>query len=167
MLSAAPGLSTYLTSPAALIAVVLPGIASTAFLVRHAFARRLSLRLSLTWLATLPVTLACTRWICDGEVHELYIFSAFSVAVLIIFFKRMTIAPTLVYALTFLSLGLVDTAAAFGHAIDYNLPIETFYLGIGGAGVWDSLFIVPLCTAIVAAYAAARLRSTNAVITSF
>lgn len=167
MLSATPGLSTWLSSPAALTAVVLPGVLSTALLIRHAYAGQLSLRLALTWLATLPITLLCTRWICDGDVHELYIFSAFSVAVLFVFFKRMTIAPTLVYALTFLSLGLVDTAAAFGHAVEYRLPMETFYFGIGGAGILDSLFIVPLCTAIVAAYATARLRSTNAAITPF
>jgi len=69
--------------------------------------------------------------------------------------------------LTFLSLCLVDLTAAFRHAIDWNLPLETFYYGVGGAGILDALFVVPLFTAAAAAYAIARLKSRSRMLVHF
>ena len=76
-------------------------------------------------------------------------------------FKRVYIPPLMAYALTFLSLCFVDFTAAFRHAIEWNLPLETFYYGVGGAGILDALFVVPLFTPAAAAYAIVRLKSRS------
>jgi hypothetical protein len=123
--------------------------------------------LQLVWIASLAITLCCTRWDYSGDLHQLYIFSAFSIACLIILFRRMYIPPALVYALTFFSLCLVDVAEALGHAIKWHLPLSTFYWGLGGAGVFDALFIVPALTALAVAYAAIRLKAQHRTLLEF
>jgi len=160
-------LRDYLLSPAGLIAVLIPGTASIVILAMYARAHRISARLQLLWIASLPIAIACSRWTHVGDLHQLCIFSAFSVASLLVLFKRMYIAPPLIYAMTFMSLGTVDVAAAFSHALEYDLPLSTFYYGVGGAGVGDALFIVPLLTAALAMYATARLKTTRALLSEF
>jgi len=109
----------------------------------------------------------CARWNYTEEVHQLHIYSAFSVGCMIVFFKRMYIPPAMAYALTFWSLCLVDLTAAFQHAIEWHLPMETFYYGVGGAGSVDALFVVPPFTATAAAYASLRLKSTGRTLAHF
>jgi hypothetical protein len=154
-------LQSYLLDAPGLVAVAIPGTLSLAIVSLYARAGRISTRLQVLWLLSLPITVVCTRWSYSGEVHELYIYSAFSVACLLVLHKRMYISPALAYALSFLSMCAVDVASAFWHAIQWHLPLGTFYYGIGGAGVWDSLFVVPLLTAAAAAYAIARMRSKS------
>jgi hypothetical protein len=156
-----PALANYLLSGSAWVAVFIPGIVSLIVVAVYARAGRFSTRLQVLWLCSLPVTLVCTHWDYTDDVHQLYIYSAFSVACIMIFFKRMYIPPPMAYALTFFSLGLVDLTAAFRHAIEWHLPVETFYYGVGGAGIVDALFVVPLFTAAAAAYASARLKNSN------
>ena len=167
MFSTGSDLWHYLFSPPALVAVLIPGLASLIILTAYASAHRISARLRLLWIICLPVTLASTRWIYNGDLHELYLVSVFSVACLLVIFRRMYISPILIYALTFLSLGTVDAMAAFSHALKFDLPLDTFYYGVGGAGFVDSLFVVPLGTALVAAYATARVKTASVALVEF
>ena len=154
-------LANYLSGGSAWVAVVIPGIVSVIVVALYVKAGRFSTRLRVLWLCSLPVTFVCTRWDYTDGVHQLYIYSAFSVACVMILFKRMYIAPPMAYALTFFSLSLVDITAALGHAIEWHLPVATFYYGVGGAGIVDALFVVPLLTGAAAAYAAARLKNSS------
>ena len=159
--------ANYLLSTSAWTAVFIPGTLSLTVVALYARAGRLSRRLQLLWLFSLPITLVCMRWEYTDDMHQLYIYSAFSVGCMMILFKRMYIPPLMAYALTFLSLCLVDLTAAFRHAIEWNLPLETFYYGVGGAGILDALFVVPLFTAAAAAYAIARLKSRSRMLVHF
>ena len=114
--------ANYLLSTSAWTAVFIPGTLSLTVVALYARAGRLSRRLQLLWLFSLPITLVCMRWEYTDDMHQLYIYSAFSVGCMMILFKRMYIPPLMAYALTFLSLCLVDLTAAFRHAIDWNLP---------------------------------------------
>jgi hypothetical protein len=163
-LSAAWQLWQYLLRPNTWVAVLIPGIASTVILAR---ADRISMRLRLLWMVSLPLTVACMRWNHVGDLHQLCIFSIFSVACLLVLFRRMYISPALIYALTFMSLSAVDLGAAFMHALEYDLPLSTFYYGVGGAGIHDALLIVPAVTAALALYATARLKTTRAPLAEF
>ena len=152
-------LGEYLTRPETSIAVLLPGIASLVILCFYARAGKISGRLKLLWLMALPVSFYCARWESSPEVQQLYVYSAFSVVCMLLLFKRVYIPPALAYALTFLSMWWVDVTHALCHALECGSQLDRFYFGIGGAGIYDALFLVPLFTALAVGYATARMRS--------
>ena len=156
---AARTLGEYLTRPETSIAVLLPGIASLSILVFYARAGKISGRLKLLWLMALPVSFYCARWESSPEVQQLYVYSAFSVVCMLLLFKRVYIPPALAYALTFLSMWWVDVTHALCHALQCGSQLDRFYFGVGGAGIYDALFLVPLFTALAVSYATARMRS--------
>jgi hypothetical protein len=91
-------------------------------------------------------------------VQRLYIYSGFSVACLVLLFFRVYISPALAYALTFLSLWWVDITHALCQAVLCQWELDRFYVGVGGAGVLDTLFVVPLMTAAFVGFVSARLK---------
>ena len=152
-------LGHYLFLPETHLAVVVPGLISLAILGFYARQGRVSARLQLLWMLALGVSFYCARWEVTPEVEQLYIYSAFSVACMLLLFRRIYVAPALVYALTFLALWWVDVAHALCRALECDEGLERFYLGVGGAGAGDALVLVPLLTALTAAYAAGRIRA--------
>lgn len=159
---ASPGARTlvhYLVAPETRLAVIVPGLISLAILWFYARQGKVSRRLQLLWLLTLGVSFCCARWEVTDEVQRLYIYSAFSVACLLLLFRRIYVAPALVYALTFLSLWWVDVAHALCRALVCGADLDRFYVGVGGAGAGDGLVLVPLATALAVAYAACRIRA--------
>ena len=118
---ASPGTRTlvhYLIAPETRLAVVIPGVASLAILGFYTRRGRVSHRLQLLWMLALGVSFYCARWEITEEVQRLYIYSAFSVACLLLLFIRIYVAPALVYALTFLALWWVDVAHALCRALE-------------------------------------------------
>ena len=156
---AARTLGEYVTRPETSVAVLLPGFASLAILWFYERAGKISGRLKLLWLMALPVSFYFARWESNPEVQQLYIYSGFSVICMLLLFNRVYISPALAYALTFLSLWWVDVTRALCHALECGARLDQFYVGVGGAGIFDALFLIPLLTAASVAYAAARLRS--------
>ena len=148
----------YLGSPETHLAVIVPGILSLAILGFYSRLGRISERLQLLWVLALSIAFYSARWDLSGEMQRLYVYSAFSVTCAMLLFNRMYISPQLAYALTFLSLWWVDVTRAFCFALECGKPLEEFYVGIGGAGLMDALFIVPLLTALAVGYAGARLK---------
>jgi hypothetical protein len=149
----------YLVAPETRLAVLIPGVVSLAILGFYARQGKVSHRLQLLWMVALGVSFYCARWEVTEEVQRLYIYSAFSVACLLLLFKRIYVAPPLVYALTFLALWWVDVAHALCRALECGAELERFYVGVGGAGAKDGLVLVPLLTAAAVAYAAGRIRA--------
>src|SRR5262245_38747055 len=159
---ASPGARTlvhYLVAPETRLAVVIPGLASLAILGFYIRRGRVSRRLQLLWFLALGVSFCCARWEVTGEVERLYIYSAFSVACLLLLFVRIYVAPALAYALTFLGLWLVDVGHALFRELQWGVDLDRFYVGVGGAGAGDGLLLVPLLTAAAVAYGAGRIRS--------
>lgn len=159
-------LFAYLSSPSVRLAVLVPGAASLAIIGFYFRSGGISERLQLVWLLALPVSFYCARWDDSGDVQRLYVFSAFSVACALLLFGREYIAPALAYALTFVSLWGVDMTHAFCQSLERGGSLRHFYLGVGGAGALDALFLMPLMTAAVVAYAGARMRSNGEVLRS-
>ncbi len=152
-------LANYLSCPETRVAVLLPGVVSLAVLAFYARAGKLSRRLQLLWLLALAVSFYSARWELTADAHQLYIYSAFSVACLVLLFRRVYIAPALAYALTFLSLWVVDVGYALSRSLECDAPLWQFYVGIGGAGFRDALFLLPLLTAAAVAYARSRIEA--------
>jgi hypothetical protein len=152
-------LVSYLHLPETRAAVVLPGLASLAILAFYVRTGRISDRLQLLWILALPISYYCARWVVTPDYQQLYIYSAFSVVCALLLFKRIYVPPALAFALTFLSLWWVDVTRALCWALECGMPIEQFYLGVGGAGARDALLVVPLLTAVIVAYAANRIRA--------
>jgi len=73
-------------------------------------------------------------------------------------FFRVYISPALAYALTFLSLWWVDITHALCQAVLCQWDLDRFYVGVGGAGIFDTLFVVPLLTAGFVAIVTAVLK---------
>jgi hypothetical protein len=147
----------YLTSPETSLSVLLPGVLSAGILAYYAGAGKVSRRLQLLWVLTLGVTYYCARWELTSDTAQLYLFSAFSVACLLLLFRRVYVSPALAYALTFLSLWLVDMTCALLRTLESGASVSGFYLGVGAAGMRDALFLLPLLTAVAVAYAARRI----------
>ena len=147
----------YLSRPETSVAVLLPGVLSAAILAYYARAGKVSRRLQLLWVLTLGVTYYCARWELTSDTAQLYLFSAFSVACLLLLFRRVYVSPALAYALTFLSLWLVDMACALLRTLESGAPTLGFYVGVGAAGMRDALFLLPLLTAAAVAYAVGRI----------
>jgi hypothetical protein len=155
-----PGYRTfvnYLLRPETGLAVLLPGLVSLAILGFYARAGKVSNRLQLVWVLLLPIGYYCARWELTADGAELYIYSAFSVASLVLLFNRISVPPALAYALTFLSLWWVDVTRALCWTLECDSLLSQFYVGVGGGGWRDALFLLPLMTAAAVAYAAARI----------
>ena len=152
-------LADYLSCPETRVAVLLPGVFSFGILALYARAGKLSRRLQLLWLLALAISFYSARWELTSEAHQLYIYSAFSVACIVLLFKRVYVAPALAYALTFLSLWTVDVGYALSKTLECGAPLWTFYVGVGGAGFRDALFLLPLMTAAAVVYARRRIEA--------
>jgi hypothetical protein len=152
-------LAHYLFLPETRFAVVIPGLISLAILGFYARQGRVSARLQLLWVLAVGVSYYLARWETTHEVERLYIYSAFSVACMLLLFYRIYVAPALAYALTFLALWWVDVVQALCRALACGMGVDRFYLGVGGAGASDALVLVPVLTALAVAYAAGRIRA--------
>jgi hypothetical protein len=152
-------LANYLSCPETRVAVLLPGVVSLGILAFYARAGKLSRRLQLLWLLALAISFYSARWELSSEAHQLYIYSAFSVACIVLLFKRVYVAPALAYALTFLSLWMVDVGHALSRTLECGAPLWNFYVGVGGAGFQDALFLLPLMTAAAVVYARSRIEA--------
>ena len=108
--------------------------------------------------AHLALEFSFARWTQTGDLLELYVYSSFSVACLLLVFRGLWISPTLAYALTYLSLWWTDVMQALCRRLESDLPLDGFYVGVGGAGAWDALLVVPLLTALAVGYAGTRVR---------
>jgi hypothetical protein len=167
-LLAGPGARTlvhWLALPETRLAVVIPGLLSLAILGFYFHAGRIPHRLQRLWLLALPVSYFCAHWQETGGAGSLYIYSAFSVVCVLLVFKRVYLSPALAFALTFLSLFSVDVTHAFCRALECGIPLEQFYLGVGGGGARDALLLVPAMTAAVVAYATRRIRARGEALT--
>jgi hypothetical protein len=158
LITAYMALLRYLASPAVQLAVLLPGLISTGIYWTYRRAGKVSFRLQLLWFVALALTFFFARWELSEDVQQLYIFSGFSVACLVLLYFRVYISPALAYALTFLSLWWVDITHALCQAVLCEWDLDRFYVGVGGAGVFDTLFVVPLMTACCVAFVSAQLR---------
>jgi len=151
-------LASYVRARETQVAVLLPGAISLAVLAVYAYGRRISLRLQAIWWVALPISYLCATWVITEQTQSLYIYSAFSVACAFLIFSRVCVPPALAFALTFVSLFVVDMLHALTRAFMTGGSLETFYWGVGGAGMRDSLFIMPLLTALMIAYGRVRIR---------
>ena len=147
----------YVLRPETSLSVLIPGLISLVIVGSYARAGKISSRLQLLWVLAVAVSYYCARWDLTPEVDRLYIYSAFSVACAVLLFKRISVPPPLAYALTFLSLWWVDVTHALCRAIECDAPLYQFYVGVGGGGWRDALFLLPLMTAAVVMYAATRI----------
>ena len=160
--SAYSTLAGYLGRSSTLLAVLVPGALSLGIIAFYSHSKGISDRLKLLWMLALPISFCCARWENSEDMQQLYIYSAFSVVCLILLFKRLYISPPLAYALTFLSLWWVDVTHAFCQFLECGGRLDEFYLGVGGAGILDALFLVPLVTALIVGYAKGRLKHQGA-----
>ena len=158
LITAYTALFKYLGSPAVLLAVFLPGLISVAIYWSYRRAGKVSARLQVLWLCALLLSFYFARWEQSEDVQRLYIYSGFSVVCLILLLFRLYISPALAYALTFLSLWWVDVTHALCQALLCEWDLARFYVGVGGGGVLDTLFVVPLLTAGCVAIVGATLR---------
>ncbi|MFN0299236.1 MAG: hypothetical protein ACKVQU_02660 [Burkholderiales bacterium] len=136
-----------------LIAVALPLIASVALLYQVRYRLREFSLLIGVWCVSLPLMYFTSFWREVDGVLSLQIIVIFSIAALILVWRQLPVAPGITYALTFLSLLPIDVIRAVQYALDGGYPLMEFLRGVGGAGVFDGLFVFPLLTALTVMYA--------------
>jgi len=148
----------------------------------HSVARRLGFSRSAALVATAlfsfsPLAIALHRQVFLDNVAVTWILAAFFLALSpgrhlwiqgmagvaaagAVLSKETVIltVPAVAYALTFLSLLWVDVTHALCQAVLCNWDLDRFYVGVGGAGMMDTLFVVPLMTAAFVAFVGAQFR---------
>jgi uncharacterized membrane protein len=135
------------------IAVVFPLLVSVALLYQVRYRLREFSLLIGVWCVSLPLMYFTSFWREVDGVLSLQIIVIFSIAALILVWRRAPVAPGIAYALSFLSLLPIDVIRAAQYALDGGYPLVEFLRGVGGAGIFDGLFIFPLLTALTVMYA--------------
>jgi Protein of unknown function (DUF1614) len=141
------------------LAVVLPLVVSLALLYQARHRLREYSKLIALWFVSIPVMYFTSYWREVEGVLCLQIVVIFSIGALCMTWRRMPVAPGIAYALTFFSLVLIDLIRATEFALERGHPLPEFLHGIGGAGLFDGLFVFPLLTAVTIMYAHWRQRS--------
>ena len=152
------GLYLFLAKPQTWVAVIFPGLLSLLILMQERRERHLPSWLVVVWAVTLPLSFGFAYWESNGDREQLTIMSTFSIAAMIWVWRGYQLTAPVAFALTFFGLLLVDVLHAVLHARASGLPFPLAYYGVGGAGIWDALFVVPYLTAAAVAYAALRQR---------
>lgn len=138
----------FIEKPATRIAVLLPCLIALLFWWGAAtkgvvFAKVWQLLLGIA------ITMICSHWKeTDDGLLSFHMLPGYAlVAVLLPAAERPS--SRLGYAFTFLSLLITDVAAAAVYTLQTSGQLTSnFYLGVGGAGHLDALFLLPLATAI-------------------
>ena len=145
-------------SAAPWIAVVLPLVLSLVLLYQarsrlHEFSTLIK-----CWFVCVPIMYFTSYWREVDGVLCLQIVVIFSMVALYLTWRRQPVAPGIVYALSFFSLIVIDLIRATEFALERGYPLPEFLQGVGGAGLFDGLFIFPLLTALTVMYAHWRQR---------
>ena len=149
----------YLTQPYAMLTVVAPWL----FVIYWYFAEgrksQPSINVLWHWMLLVIVTYNLTVWRIDDEFIALHMVDAFFIYLAIYLYLRLKISAGAAYVLTFLNEWVVDMTRAY-ELIDKGLAsINTYYWGVGGAGIYDGLCIFPLVSAALVHYATWRINS--------
>ncbi len=143
---------SYLLSSHALVAVVLPlGVCLLAGVLTAPVQSAWYL-----WVAMTVLSWTFARWEESSDGLGLFIipFHFFYLAFSLYLGKEWVASHA--YAQSFGSLLLVDLFKAYELVPLGRESLETFFWGVGGAGAFDSLFVVPLASALLVFYVRAR-----------
>lgn len=151
---------SYLAEPSTLIAVIGPFFISALLLVIHRKSLGGPYREAVV-LGTL-VSILVAYWEKQDVVLSLHLLPGYPLV--LVFLPRIyRPRPAVAYALCFFSMLTADLARVYWYAAAGGSDIsDPPYLGIGGAGVLDALFLVPILCAIVVALFERAERSPNA-----
>lgn len=114
-----------------------------------------------TWLLSLPVMYLASFWREADGILMLQILPVFSIAAMVMVWRKVDVPVALAYALSFFSLFAIDLLRAVEFAHDHHIPLNGFIQGVGGAGIGDGLFVFPALTAAFVAYGRWRHRTTR------
>lgn len=139
------GLITYLSHANTLEAVLLPAI--VAIIIALRYAKEFNLSLLGPFVIGTAESIFLSTWWDSGEALSLHVFPACA-----LMFVAMPSAwrPTwrVGYCLTFASLLLTDLVCTLRYSIEANCLEFGFFCGVGGGGLKDALFWVPLWSAV-------------------
>lgn len=138
---------SYLKSLTTQYAVLLPAGLGACFGLRA-----LRLDHGRAWLYTTAATVYTARWEFSEHTTQLFLLPWFFLYLAVSLYWRHAWHPAQAYLLTYLSLLSVDVVLALARAWQAKEPLSQFYLGVGGAGVQDALFVMPLCAALLVVY---------------
>lgn len=145
-------LLSYLRSPPAQYAVLLPVGLGTCFGLQP-----LRVEHGRAWLWTTAATAYTARWEFSEHATQLFLMPWFFIYLAVSLYWRHSWSPGQAYLLMFLSLMSADLTLALSRARDEGLPLSQFYQGVGGAGLQDALFAIPLCAALLVVYVQFRI----------
>ena len=129
------------------LAVLLPLlICSAVFLSGFSYSA-----ITFIWLVCTGLTYLTARWEVTTEGKFLHLIPFFLAYVALNLYRGVRIEPGHAYAGTFLSLWTCDMTRALLFIGD-SPEDGPFYFGVGGAGAWDGLFLLPLLASLLVYY---------------
>ncbi|HEY6435081.1 MAG TPA: hypothetical protein VIY47_00700, partial [Ignavibacteriaceae bacterium] len=99
-------------------------------------------------------------WDETEESLSLHVIQIGFIVTAFLVFLRINISPAFVYLATFLSDLWVDFAQAYWFHPNLEDFGGVFYLGIGGGGMGDALFLYPLFSSLLIFYGNLRIQGT-------
>ena len=150
-------LKQYLLSGYALVAVVLPWLLTITWYFAEGRKHPPRPRVIVWWMLTVAISYWCAQWTFTEDTVSLHIIDTFIFYMLVALYARERITPGCAFALSFLGLWIVDMVHA-AELIPVMWGWNTFYLGVGGAGLRDGLIVFPTLAGLLVYYVEWRQR---------
>lgn len=143
-------LLNYLSMPSAQLAVLLPGT-MTIYALRHLDVQDRMPLFKLLVLSTV-FSYMTARWDITDDVRSLFILPCALFGVGFFLWRRIPISACGAFAMTFISLWMIDMVKATELVSQGEASWQMFYYGVGGAGWRDGLAIFPVLSAALVHY---------------
>lgn len=147
----------YLSQPSILFSVTVPWIVVIYWYFTDGTRDPPPTKLLWAWMVCAVFTYLNARWEVTADTRSLYAMPTSLIFIIVWIWCRERMTALTAYSLVFVELWTVDLAKAL-ELVPSEHTYETFYWGIGGAGMMDALCIMPLVGAAYVPYLNWRIR---------
>lgn len=151
----------YLRKPSTLTAVVGPWIVVIYWMWKEAFRSKVPAKLLWTWMLCVIGSYFLSEWQVTDDLRELHIINVFFIFEAFYLYFENELSVGTAFSLAFLADWLVDMTRA---AELIRMGVETtntYYFGVGGAGMFDGLYIFSMVAALLVPYVKYRQASAK------
>jgi hypothetical protein len=142
----------YLSLPNIIYSVTVPWLFSIYWYATECRQQPPPTQLIWHWMLCAIGTYFLSRWIVTEETRSLTGVNVFFIYLTFYLYVGQKMTASTAFVLTFLDMWIVDVCRALELIFIGEHTTSTFFIGIGGAGMFDALCIYPLFAAALVKY---------------